>query len=464
MVCPPSQDPLDAYLEAHRGRFLDGLCDLVRQPTVSTDPAYARHLVACAERLRQAGASLGFEAWVEPTPRHPCVIWRGPRVSGAPTALIYGHYDVQPAEDEALWRTPPFEPKIEGRQLFGRGASDNKGQIWAHLSALEALSRVRGGLPLNVFVVIEGEEEIGSPHLPSVIARLGGAARFDVAVVSDTSTAVKGHPTLHYSLRGLAGFEVTLRTAPRDVHSGVFGGTLLNAPRELAALIARLHDADRRVTVPGFYDEVQAGEPWELEALAALPFDEEAYARWLGASLLGERGFSTNERRWFRPTLECNGLYGGYTGQGTKTIVPCQATAKFTARLVAPQEPGPILARLRRWFEEHRPEGCEIEFREGDQGRPYLLSREGAGGALFEAARRAVQVGFGQPPLLCRHGGAIPIVSELERILGAPTLLLGLGSPDDAIHAPNEKFELDNFFRGIRMSAALLEELALLRS
>ncbi len=452
-------DPFQQYIDSHRQHFLDGLCDLVRRQTVSTDPAFASNLLECADWLVGWGRSRGLEARVEPTPRHPCVVLRGPEVPGAPRVLLYGHYDVQPAEDLSLWQHPPFEPCVQGERLHGRGASDNKGQIWAWLCALETLQAVRGGLPVNLTALIEGEEEIGSPHLPELLGRLKPEFTPDVAVVSDTSTALKFRPTVHYSLRGLVVFEVHVRTARRDVHSGVHGGVLPNAVRELATLVSRLHDLQGRVTVPGFYDRVLPMEPWEEEALQALPFDEAGYAEGMGASLHGEAGFTTNQRRWFRPTLECNGIQGGYTGVGSKTIVPCSAMAKFSARLVADQDPDEVMACLRAWFEEQAPPWIQLEFVPGDSGRPYLLSRDGAGERLFQAARRAVLQGFGQEPLFCRHGGAIPITAEFQRVLGAPTLLLGLGSPDDAIHAPNEKFELQNFYRGIRMAVGLLEAL-----
>jgi len=452
-------DPLQRYIDDHRQVFLEGLCDLVRRQTVSTDPAYAANLVECAGWLVKSARTLGLQARIEPTRRHPCVLLRGPEVPGAPRVLVYGHYDVQPAEDLDLWKHPPFEPRVEGECLHGRGASDNKGQIWAWLCALQTLMAVRGALPVNLAVLIEGEEEIGSPHLAEVLSRLQTEFQPDVAIVSDTSTALKFRPTVHYSLRGLVVFEVHLRTARMDVHSGVHGGVSPNAVRELTALVSRLHDAQGRVAVPGFYDRVRPMEAWEEEALRALPFDEAEYAGWMGAAMHGEAGFSTNERRWFRPTLECNGILGGYTGEGSKTIVPCSAMAKFSARLVADQEPQEVMACLKTWFEAQAPPWVELDFVPGDSGRPYLLERQGPQEKLFEAARRAVVQGFGEEPLFCRHGGAIPITAEFQRILGAPTLLLGLGSPDDAIHAPNEKFELRNFYQGVRMAAEVLEAL-----
>jgi len=453
-------DPCLEYIDGHRQDFLDGLGALVRRRTVSTDPAFAGNLVDCAQWLAVVGRDLGLEARIEETPGHPCVFLRVPEIPGAPKVLVYGHYDVQPAEDETLWTHPPFEPHVEGDRLYGRGASDNKGQIWAWLCALKTLTAVRGGLPVNLSVLIEGEEEIGSPHLPDLLTRLGPEIAPDVVIVSDTSTAVKFRPTLHYSLRGLVVFEVRVRTARMDVHSGVHGGVVPNAVRELAAILASMHDSEGRVVVPGFHERVRPIQAWEKEALGHLPFNEAEYAAWMGASMHGEAGFSTNERRWFRPTLECNGFFGGYTGAGSKTIVPCTATAKFSARLVADQEPQEVMACLKTWFEAQAPPWVELDFVPGDSGRPYLLERQGPQEKLFEAARRAVVQGFGEEPLFCRHGGAIPITAEFQRILGAPTLLLGLGSPDDAIHAPNEKFELVNFYRGIRMAAGLLEALA----
>ncbi|MCA9791129.1 MAG: dipeptidase [Candidatus Eremiobacteraeota bacterium] len=451
-----------AYLDSHKDRFLDELIEFVRIPSVSTDSRYKADIRKAAELVSDHCRRSGLEPRILETPGHPAVVARGPVVEGKPHLLIYGHYDVQPAEDVQLWQSGPFEPEVRDHRLYGRGASDNKGQILAHLLALEALHK-NGGLPVNVTVLVEGEEEIGSPSLPALLKEHRSEFEVDLALVSDTSTAVKGYPTVHYSLRGIVICEVQLRVAARDIHSGVFGGTTENAVRALTRMCARLHDEQLRVTVPGFYDDVLEAEPWELDNLERLPFDEAAYLEWIGASEpIGEAGFSTNQRRWFRPTLECNGIYGGYQGEGSKTIVPAMAGAKFSARLVANQKPEHVLACLKSWFEANCPAGCELTFRSGDQGPPYLLSRQGEGEKYLALAGQAISASFGQEPLFCRHGGAIPIVSGFETILGVKTLLMGLGSPDDAIHSHNEKFELANFYAGMKMSAEFLSGLAAL--
>ncbi|MBI3930118.1 MAG: M20/M25/M40 family metallo-hydrolase [Armatimonadetes bacterium] len=453
-------EPLDKYLEENRDRFLEQLVELVSIPSVSTDPAYRPAIRRAAEWVEAWCRRIGLESRVLETPGHPCVLARGPEVPGKPTILIYGHYDVQPAEDPERWRHPPFEPVIADGRICGRGACDNKGQLMVHLCALEAL-QATSGLPLNVIVLVEGEEETGSPNLPALLEEHRHELACQVAVVSDTSTAVKGIPTVHYSLRGIVFLEIEIQVSSRDVHSGIYGGTLANAIQVLAKMCSKLHDEHFRVTVPGFYEGVLEIQDWERRLLQELPFDEEEYARWLGVpELVGEAGFTTNERRWFRPTIEFNGFSGGYTGNGSKTIVPSQAVLKLSARLVPDQDPDHVLGCLQRWFEAECPSFARLEIRVGDRGYPYLLRREGSGGRYFEAAVIAVQEGFGRAPLFSRHGGTVPIVSTFRTALGVDTLLLGLGSPDDGVHSQNEKFELVNFYRGIRTAAALLRELA----
>ncbi len=448
------------YLDTHQNESLDKLCRLVKVPSVSTDSRYQADIREAARLIVEQCRESGLEPEIIETPGHPAVLATTPGRDDGPHLLIYGHYDVQPAEDTGLWQSHPFEPEVRENRLYGRGASDNKGQIMAHLVALEALHK-NGGIPAKVTVLVEGEEEVGSPNLPALLRQCRDRLRVDLVVVSDTSTAVKGYPTVHYSLRGIVIFEVRLKVAARDIHSGVYGGTTENAIRALYRLCAKLHDERNRVTIEGFYDNVLEPEEWELENLERLPFDEKAYLDWIGAERsVGEEGQSTNLRRWFRPTLECNGIYGGYQGEGSKTIVPAEAGAKFSARLVANQEPEAVMELLRGWFERNCPPWAELTFLPGDQGPPYLLAREGEGAHYLALAEQAIEAAFGQPPLFCRHGGAIPIVSRFETILGAKTLLMGLGSPDDAIHSYNEKFELENFYAGMKMSADFISRLA----
>lgn len=437
---------------------LSSLVEFVSIPSVSTDPNHRPDMERAVQWLRDWAGRCGFRSERWETAGHPAVYVETPPVPGKPVLLIYGHYDVQPAEDVDLWQTPPFQPVIRDGKLYGRGASDNKGQIYAHCAALEAL---RDALPIQVKLVIEGEEEIGSVHLPELLQSKRDRLGADVVLVSDTSTAVKGVPTLHYSLRGIVIFEVHLKVAGRDVHSGVFGGTSPNATHRLAQLISRLHDAEGRVTIPGFYERVRSIEAWEKEMLERVPFDPEFYQNFIGCSeLTGEGGFSTNERRWFRPTLECNGLGGGFQGAGSKTIVPARAWAKFSARLVPDQQPEEVLQLCREWFLAQQEWVGELEWIGGDGGPPYFLDPRGPAATYLEKARGALRRHFGEEPLLVRHGGAIPIVSQFRSILGLDTILMGFGSPDDAIHSPNEKFELRNFELGIAASQSFIRSLA----
>lgn len=460
----PEISSIQSYIsdEANRRYFFEQLCGLLRRRTVSADSRYAPELRECAEHLARFGREQldMAETKVVPTEGHPCVIMHGREVPGAPRVLIYGHYDVQPAEDLELWDTPPFEPTLKGSALYGRGTCDDKGQFFVWLCALKTLRETAGRCPLNVTVVLEGEEEIGSAHFASVLEAHREELKADAVIISDTSSVVKGVPVLHYSLRGVMCFEVRLRTAYCDLHSGVHGGVCSSAPREMAGLIAKLNDENSRVTVPGFYDGVLPIEPWEEERLAKVPFNAEEYSRQLGAELYGEAGFTTNQRRWFRPTLECSGICGGYTGEGSKTIIPASCMAKFSVRLVAHQNPHKVMDCLEKWFRDNTPSRAELEFVRGDMTEPYLLEQSGTGAKLFAAAQKAVKDGFGVEPLICRNGGAIGVVAEFSRVLGVPTLLLGLGSPDDRTHGPNEKFEIDNFYNGIAAGAELLNILS----
>ena len=442
-------------------RHLALLQEFVGLPSVSTDSKYRPVMSQTAEFVAQQCRAAGLSTEVRPTPGHPAVIAHNGFREGLPHLLIYGHYDVQPAEDLKAWRYPPFQPTVEGEYLYGRGASDNKGQILAHLCALRCLHEANGEHPINLTVLVEGEEEIGSPNLPEILRALKRERPpLTLAVVSDTSTAIKGRPTVQYSLRGIMTAELSLTTARREVHSGIFGGTTENAIRALVQLLAKAHDENYRVTIPGFYDKVRPAMEWEVAELEALPFDEAGYLEWIGASEpVGEAGFSTNQRRWFRPTLEFHGIGGGYQGEGSKTSVPPTAFAKLSVRLVPDQDPVEIEEMVERWFTDNCPPGATLDYRRGHAGPAYLIGRSEAERELLQMAKSVLKEAFEAEPILARHGGAIPIVTPFEEILGVKTLLMGLGLPDDGVHSFDERFSLEQFRKGIRMSGLVVQRL-----
>lgn len=446
--------------EAHRNYFLQELFKVLRMPTVSVDPKCADEMVKCAEHLAEFGRSqLNMTVQVVPTSGHPCVLMHGAEVPGAPRILLYGHYDVQPADDEELWHTPPFDPVVDGSVLRGRGTNDDKCQFFIWLSALKTLQDLDGKYPVNVSVLLEGEEEIGSRHFSEALQKFAAERQVDAVIISDTSSAVKGIPVLHYALRGVVNFEISLRTSDFDLHSGINGGVSSGAVREMAHLIAKMHDEHGRVTIPGFYDGVLDIAPWEQERLDKVPYDAVEYANSLGVELYGEEGYTTNQRRWFRPTLDCCGMHGGYAGNGVKTIVPATCTAKFSARMVANQDPEHVMECVRRWVEANTPSRARLTFVPSHCTLPYILKFEGMGKTLFAVAEEAVQAGFGCEPVVCRNGGAIGIVAVLTDTLHVPVLMLGFGSPDDRSHAPDEKFELGSYFKGIVAGAELLRKM-----
>lgn len=452
-----SLDALDQLFPRH----LALLQDFVAMASVSTDSTFKPEVDKTAEFVAQQCRSAGLQTEVRATPGHPAVIAHNGFREGLPHLLVYGHYDVQPAEDASSWKHPPFTPTLDDGYLYGRGSSDNKGQILAHLCAMRCLHESDGELPLNVTVLVEGEEEIGSPNLPDILRALKAERpAMDIAVVSDTSTAIKGRPTVQYSLRGIMTSELTLTTARREVHSGIFGGTTENAIRALTRLLAKLHDEDNRVTIPGFYDKVREPMDWEAAELESLPFDEKTYLDWIGASqAIGEAGFTTNQRRWFRPTLEFHGIGGGYQGEGSKTSVPCQAMAKLSVRLVPDQDPEEMEDMVERWFLDNCPPGATIDYRRGHAGPAYLVGRTEEERSMLQMAKGVLTEAFEAEPILARHGGAIPIVTPFEEILGVKTLLMGLGLPDDGVHSYDERFSLEQFRKGIRMSALVMDRL-----
>jgi acetylornithine deacetylase/succinyl-diaminopimelate desuccinylase-like protein len=451
------QSPLE-YLEQHRERFVRELSDYVRFPSVSAQTHHNQDVAACAQWIHDRCRAIGLETRLCPTNGHPIVVAKTPARAKLPHFLVYGHYDVQPAEPFELWTTPPFEPRIENGAIFGRGASDNKGQHLAHLNAVEACLKTGTELPCNLTFVIEGEEEVGSEHLAGFLKQNRAELKCDAVVISDNGIPSPRHPALTYGLRGIAAFEITIHGPSRDLHSGICGGSVDNPAMALAQLLAKLRDKNGRIAIPGFYDDVVPLTPYERKQLARLPFKESEYKKFLGVpELFGERGFTPVEQRSARPTLEINGLTSGYQGEGSKTIIPSWARAKITCRLVPNQKPAKIRQLVLKHLKSICPPTVRLQVQSGHGGDPYLVSPESN---EAQAALRALKSAFGCDPVLMREGGSIPIVSDFKKYLGADTLLLGLALPDDNPHAPNEKFDLTCYDRGARLGVYLWPELA----
>ena len=451
--------PVLDYLAANEARFLAELCDYLRFPSVSAQPEHTKDMAACGDWLLKHCRSIGLEAELHPTKGNPILVARTPRKAGAkkPHYVVYGHYDVQPAEPFELWKTPPFEPRIQGCNLFARGSCDNKGQNFAHLKAVEAYLKTGTELPCDLTFVIEGEEEVGSKNLMPFIKAQKAALKCDNVVISDNGIPQKNLPALTYALRGIMAIEVKLTGPNRDLHSGLFGGTVDNPAMVLSQMLASLRDQAGRVNIPGYYKDVKPLSKFERESFKRLPQDDSKYAKFLGVkALFGEKGYTTIERKSARPTVEINGLTSGYQGKGSKTIVPSWASAKLTFRLV----PGQTSKKAHKMITAHLKKICpptvKIEFGDNHGGEPYLVSPTSPA-AL--AALRTLRLAFGKEPAVMREGGSIPIVVDFKKVLGADTLLLGLSLPDDNPHSPNEKFDLDLFKAGMRMGAYLWQEL-----
>jgi acetylornithine deacetylase/succinyl-diaminopimelate desuccinylase-like protein len=453
-----SDDARIAYVRANRGRYLDELTAWIACESISAQPAHAPDVRASAETAAARLRAAGLTGEVLETGGHPVAYGEWLGAPGAPTILIYGHHDVQPADPYDLWISPPFAATVRDGKLYGRGSVDDKGQVLMHVAALEAHLRVAGRLPLNVKVVIEGEEEIGSPNFEPFLARERERLACDAVVVSDTAVFAEDVPSLTVSLRGLVHWEVTVRGPAGDLHSGYFGGVVRNPLEALAGMLAALKDGDGRVVVPGFYDGVRALTETERAVYARLPYDAAAEARALGVDeLFGEAGYTPLERMWLRPTLELNGMYGGYQGEGGKTIVPSFARAKLSARLVPAQEPAHVKRVVTEYLQQIAPSGVRVEIESAGDVRAVETSHDHPAVA---AASRAMERGFGKPPVFIGTGGTIGPVSSFDRILGLPQVLIGVGLPDDAIHAPNEKFDLTQFYGGIETMTYLYDELA----
>ena len=447
------------YLDQHADRFLEELKEFLRIPTVSADPECKPHLIRGAEFVYKQLADLGMKAEIVPTAGHPIVYaeWLG--APGAPTVMVYGHYDVQPPDPLDLWTTPPFEPTVRDGKLYARGATDDKGQVFTHIKSAEAWLKTVGKLPVNLKYVIEGEEEVGSRNLEDFLAARKESLSCDVAVVSDTSQYAPNQPAITYGLRGILAVEVTVTGPKKDLHSGVFGGAVMNPATGLARMIASLHDEHGRVRIPGFYDAVQPLSDAERQQFLDLNFDEAAFKAELGISeVFGEAGFTTLERRWARPTCEVNGLVSGYTGVGPKTIVPSKATVKITCRLVPTQDPHQLTESLHQYLKAQCPPSLSFEFT-SYHGCPAFVFDPTS--PYIEAAAEAIREAWGvQQVRLIREGGSIPVVQTFKDVLGVDTLLLGWGQNTDNLHSPNEHFSIADFHRGTKASASLWAKLA----
>jgi acetylornithine deacetylase/succinyl-diaminopimelate desuccinylase-like protein len=440
-------------------RWLDELFELLRFPSISTDSRHKEDVQRCAEWLAKRMEAAGLASAIHPTARHPVVIGRNVHESGRPTVLVYGHYDVQPVDPLALWDTPPFEPVERDGKIWARGATDNKGQFFSHLCGITETIAEAGKLPVNLIMLLEGEEEIGSPNLRPFLEAHREELACEVIVVSDTGMVARGVPTLGYGLRGISCCEFAVSGPARDLHSGVYGGAVANPATAVAQLVASLHDGEGRVAVEGFYDAVRPLEDWEREMWRTVPGMSEADLLGVTGSpaLYGEAGYSSAERLWARPTAEVNGIWGGYQGEGSKTVLPAQAFAKLSFRLVPDQDPVEIAGKVAAHLEKKCPAGVTVSVRVGHHGYPYHTDPHSRHGV---AAQAALKKAFGSDPVLIREGGSIPIMQDFKEVLGADTLLLGLALPDCQIHSPNENFTVENFEAGIRLNRILFEELA----
>jgi acetylornithine deacetylase/succinyl-diaminopimelate desuccinylase-like protein len=454
---------LDRVLQtiaSRRDQSVSALCEFLSIPSVSTKPDHAPEMRRAAQWLADQLQFAALDVSVMPTGGHPAVVAKNKHVPDRPTVLVYGHYDVQPPEPLDLWITGPFEPTVRDGAIYARGAVDDKGQVWAHVEAIMAW-QAHGGLPINLTLLIEGEEEIGSENLEKFVVKNRAGLRADIAVVSDTELFARGVPSITYGLRGLVYMEMFLTGPDHDLHSGLYGGAVPNPANVLAELLAGLHDSRGRVNLPHFYDDVLELSDKERQMWAALPFDEAEFSHSVKVAFLsGEEGYTTLQRRWARPTCDVNGLTSGYQGPGAKTVIASKASAKVSMRLVPNQDPEKIAAMFEQTMRERCPKNVKIEFARHGLAPAVLVP---IGSAAMTIAAEAVEAGFGKAPVLMREGGSIPVVGLFKKTLGVDTLLVGFGLPDDRIHSPNEKFDLDCLYCGARTAAVLYERLSHLK-
>ena len=445
------------YINENRDLFIGELKEFLKIPSISTLSENKKDINDCAnfvsEKLKQAGMS---RVEIFQTEGHPLVYGEWLGAPGKPTILVYGHYDVQPVDPIDLWDSPPFEPTIKDGKIFARGATDDKGQVFMHIKSVESFFKTVGSPPLNIKFIIEGEEEIGSEHLEPFINNNLDLLKCDAVLISDTSLYAPGVPTLTYGLRGLAYMEVEVIGPNRDLHSGTFGGAVGNPINTLAKMISQLHDKNGKITIPGFYNDVIKLTKKERENYKLLKFSEKKFAKELGVAVLhGEKGFSSLERTWARPTLDCNGIFGGFTGKGAKTVLPSKATAKISMRLVPNQDPGKIAKLFEKHIKKLAPKHVTIKVANLHGGMPSMTSLESKASI---AAAKAMEKAFGKKTVFIREGGSIPIVTVFAKKLKAPVVLMGLGLNTENLHSPNEHFNLNHFHLGIVSSANFIQE------
>lgn len=447
-----------SYIDANAERYVEELKEFLRIPSISADSSYTIDTRRAAQFVADEARRIGLEnVAIMETPGYPVVYADWLHADGAPTVLIYGHYDVQPPDPLELWTSPPFEPEIRGDDIYARGSIDDKGQVFMHLKSIEAWMRNGGRLPVNVKIIIEGEEEVGSPNLPPFLAAHRELLGCDAVMISDTTMYDYDMPSVTYGLRGLAYFELRVTGPDRDLHSGMFGGAVANPINALAEMIARMKDADGRIRLPGFYDDVIDVSPEERAELARLPYDVEDFKRLISIpAAVGEAGYTDLERLWARPTLDACGIWGGYQGEGAKTVLPSKAGAKISMRLVANQDYRKVGEQLRAFVAANTPPGVIVEVVELHGGPPALTPTDSV---PVRAALAAMEQAFGTKPFLIRSGGSIPIVADFDEQLGAPVVLMGFGLPDQNAHSPNEKMNLKNYHRGIKSAALFLDEM-----
>jgi acetylornithine deacetylase/succinyl-diaminopimelate desuccinylase-like protein len=453
---------LNAYFDANDSAIQAELFEFLRIPSVSARSEHNGDVRKAAEWLRDTMAAAGLSAKIHETPGHPVVTGEWRDAPGAPTVLVYGHYDVQPAEPLNLWVSPPFEPTVRDGNIYARGSVDDKGQLFLHVKAIAAHLATRGKLPVNVVVIAEGEEEVGSDNLEEFVERERELLACEAVVISDSAMFAPGQPSILSSLRGLAYFEINVEGPAVDLHSGGYGGAVANPAMALARILATMHDENGHIQIEGFYDSVVEWTPEVRAKMRGLPFDEPQFQHETGApALAGEAGFTTLERLWARPTCEVNGLLSGYTGEGAKTVLPSKAMAKVSCRLVPDQDPKAIVPLMQAHVAKVAPKSVTTTVKYLHGGRPW---RAELSGPLYDAARRALATAFEKEPVVVGEGGSIPVVGDFERVLGAPVLLVGFGLPGENAHAPNEWMSVENFRIGMRAMATFWDEYAALRS